>query len=88
MKFIGIVDCFEMNLCINMVDVFFMLFYNELFLMVILEVMSCDVLILLWNLDLYEEILDGYYVKEVDNFGFIRVIECLENDINYYNEML
>lgn len=87
-KFIGIVDRSEMNSCINMADVFFMPSYNELFPMAILEAMSCDVPILLRNLDLYEEILDGYYVKEVDNTGFIRAIERLENDTNYYNEML
>ncbi|EAG4185108.1 glycosyltransferase [Listeria monocytogenes] len=87
-KFIGIVDRSEMNACINMADVFFMPSYNELFPMAILEAMSCDVPILLRNLDLYEEILDGYYVKEVDNPGFIRAIERLENDPDYYNEML
>ncbi|HHH5740050.1 TPA: glycosyltransferase family 4 protein [Listeria monocytogenes] len=87
-KFIGIVDRSEMNSCINMADVFFMPSYNELFPMAILEAMSCDVPILLRNLDLYEEILDGYYVKEVDTPGFIRAIERLENDTNYYNEML
>ncbi|EEU7815964.1 glycosyltransferase family 4 protein [Listeria monocytogenes] len=87
-KFIGIVDRSEMNACINMADVFFMPSYNELFPMAILEAMSCDVPILLRNLDLYEEILDGYYVKEVDNLGFIRAIERLENDTDYYNEML
>ncbi|HEM2284750.1 TPA: glycosyltransferase family 4 protein, partial [Listeria monocytogenes] len=59
-KFIGIVDRSEMNSCINMADVFFMPSYNELFPMAILEAMSCDVPILLRNLDLYEEILDGY----------------------------
>ncbi|MBC6118685.1 glycosyltransferase family 4 protein [Listeria innocua] len=87
-KFIGIVDRSEMNACINMADLFFMPSYNELFPMAILEAMSADVPILLRNLELYEEILTGYYVKEVDNPGFIQVIERLEHDTGYYNEML
>lgn len=87
-KFIGIVDRSEMNACINMADLFFMPSYNELFPMAILEAMSADVPILLRNLELYEEILTGYYVKEVDNPGFIRAIERLEHDTDYYNEML
>ncbi|MBC1376456.1 glycosyltransferase family 4 protein [Listeria farberi] len=87
-KFIGIVDRSEMNACINMADLFFMPSYNELFPMAILEAMSADVPILLRNLELYEEILTGYYVKEVDNPGFVRAIERLEHDGDYYNEML
>ncbi|EPC4981027.1 glycosyltransferase family 4 protein [Listeria innocua] len=87
-KFIGIIDRSEMNACINMADLFFMPSYNELFPMAILEAMSADVPILLRNLELYEEILTGYYVKEVDNPGFIRAIERLEHDTDYYNEML
>ncbi|EAD5687897.1 glycosyltransferase family 4 protein [Listeria innocua] len=87
-KFIGIVDRSEMNACINMADLFFMPSYNELFPMAILEAMSADVPILLRNLELYEEILTSYYVKEVDNPGFIRAIERLEHDTDYYNEML
>ncbi|MBC1388220.1 glycosyltransferase family 4 protein [Listeria innocua] len=87
-KFIGIVDRSEMNACINMADLFFMPSYNELFPMAILEAMSADVPILLRSLELYEEILTGYYVKEVDNPGFVRAIERLEHDTDYYNEML
>ncbi|MCB2530436.1 glycosyltransferase, partial [Listeria monocytogenes] len=83
-NFIGIVERSEMTTCINMADVFFMPSYTELFPMAILEAMSSDVQILLRNLDLYEEILDGYYVKEVDHPGVIRAIERLENDTNYY----
>ncbi|PZF87985.1 glycosyl transferase [Listeria ivanovii] len=87
-KFIGIVDRSEMNACINMADIFFMPSYNELFPMAILEAMSSDVPILLRNLDLYEEILDGYYIKEADNSGFVRAIERLETDLAYYKKML
>ncbi|MBC1516297.1 glycosyltransferase family 4 protein [Listeria immobilis] len=87
-KFIGIVDRSEMNACINMADIFFMPSYNELFPMAILEAMSSNVPVLLRNLDLYEEILDGYYVKEADNQGFIQAIQRLKTDENYYNEML
>ncbi|MBM5606312.1 glycosyltransferase [Listeria seeligeri] len=87
-KFIGIVDRSEMNACINMADIFFMPSYNELFPMAILEAMSSDVPILLRNLDLYEEILDGYYVKKADNQGFIQAIQRLKTDEAYYEEML
>ncbi|WP_239255119.1 glycosyltransferase family 4 protein [Listeria ilorinensis] len=86
-KFIGIIDRTKMNACFNMADLFFMPSYNELFPMAILEGMSAGVPILLRDLDLYEEILDGYYTKAGDNAGFIQAISQLQNKGIEYTEL-
>ncbi len=85
-KFIGIIERSEMNRCFNLADVFFMPSYNELFPMAILEGMSTGLPILLRDLELYEEILSGYYTKAIDNKGFIAEIKRLKNETSYYHE--
>ncbi|MGH4051928.1 MAG: glycosyltransferase family 4 protein [Clostridium sp.] len=84
--FTGIVERDLMNDIYNVSDVLFMPSYNELFPMSILEAMNTHTPILLRDLELYEDILFDYYLKEHDNEGFIRVIEKLKNDLNYYNQ--
>lgn len=86
-KFLGIIDRALMNECINAADLFFMPSYNELFPMAILEAMSCGVPVLLRDLDLYEEILTGYYAEAQDNEGFKEAIERFRKDETYYGHM-
>ncbi len=84
--FTGIVERDLMNDIYNVSDVLFMPSYNELFPMSILEAMNSYTPILLRDLELYEDILFDYYLKEHDNDGFIRVIEKLKNDSIYYKQ--
>lgn len=84
--FTGIVDRDLMNDIYNISDVLFMPSYNELFPMSILEAMNTHTPILLRDLELYEDILFDYYLKEHDNEGFIKAIEKLKNDPLYYEE--
>ncbi|WP_088809695.1 MULTISPECIES: glycosyltransferase family 4 protein [Listeria] len=82
--FIGIIDRSEMNGCFNMADLFFMPSYNELFPMAILEAMSTGVPVLLRDLDLYKEILSGYYEEGQNNTDFItKIAELKANDDKY-----
>lgn len=84
--FTGIVERDLMNAIYNVSDVLFMPSYNELFPMSILEAMNTYTPILLRDLELYEDILFDYYLKEHNNEGFIKAIEKLKNDTSYYEE--
>lgn len=83
-KFTGIVSRDEMNNLFNAADVYFSPSYNELFPMTILEAASTETPILLRNLDLYKDILDGKYLYGDDNETFKDHIENLKNDKNIY----
>ncbi|WP_439443532.1 glycosyltransferase family 4 protein [Listeria aquatica] len=87
-KFIGIVDRTEMNDCFNMADIFFMPSYNELFPMAILEAMSADVPVLVRDLDLYKDILTGYYDAASDNQGFIQKLSELKENRSDYDRLV
>jgi len=84
--FTGIVERDLMNDIYNVSNVLFMPSYNELFPMSILEAMNTYTPILLRDLELYEDILFDYYIKEHDNEGFISAIEKLKNDSSYYEQ--
>ena len=84
--FTGIVERDLMNDIYNVSDVLFMPSYNELFPMSILEAMNTYTPVLLRDLELYEDILFDYYLKEHDNEGFIKAIEKLKNDPSYYQQ--
>ncbi|MBU3111583.1 glycosyltransferase family 4 protein [Clostridium lacusfryxellense] len=84
--FTGIVERDLMNDIYNVSDVLFMPSYNELFPMSILEAMNTQTPILLRDLELYEDILFDYYLKEHTNEGFINAIEKLKNDQKYYEQ--
>lgn len=84
--FTGIVERESMNTIYNIADVLFMPSYNELFPMAILEAMNTNTPLLLRNLELYEDILFDYYLKEQDNEGFISSIRRLMYDEEFYEE--
>lgn len=84
--FLGIIDREEMNNLYNISNLLFMPSYNELFPMSILEAMSVNVPILLRDLDIYNVILDGYYLKSQTNDGFSTCIEQLSDDKEFYDE--
>lgn len=83
-KFLGIIDRTQMNSIYNMADLLFMPSYNELFPMAILETMNCHRPMLLRDLELYEDILKGYYLKGSSNLEFIKEIQNLSDKSKYY----
>ncbi len=84
LKFLGIIEREGMSDVYNMADVMFLPSYAELFPMSILEAMSCHIPILIRDLDIYPEILFDFYLKANDNEGFIKEIDSLKNDKDYY----
>lgn len=86
MKFLGIVERECMNEIYNVADVMFLASFEELFPMTILESMSAHVPILLRDLEIYENILFDFYLKEKDVDGFISAINKLKNDKDFYQQ--
>ncbi|MGB4985686.1 MAG: glycosyltransferase family 4 protein [Erysipelotrichaceae bacterium] len=85
-KFLGIVERSEMNSIYNMCDIMFLASYEELFPMTILESSNCHKPILLRDIDLYKNILDGHYAKGNTVSEFCDQITKLKNDPQYYQE--
>lgn len=84
--FIGIVNREDMNSIYNMSDVLFMPSYNELFPMAILEAMNCEKPMLLRDIDIYIEILQGYYLKGKNNKEFSSILRNLADNKEYYDK--
>lgn len=72
--FLGIVLLEWMCELYVLVDFFLLFSYNEFFLMMILEAVSCEVLIMLCDLDFYKVILEGDYWVIVDREEMKEVI--------------
>lgn len=85
-KFLEIIPREEMNDIYNMADLFFLLSYNELFPMTILETANTEVPILLKVLDLYKVILFDNYFKGNNNDEFVNIIEELSNNSKMYQK--
>lgn len=66
LTFTGILDRSELVDYYNMVDVFLLPSYNELFPMSILEAFSCHTPVMVRNLELYESVISGYYLGTED----------------------
>lgn len=66
LAFPGIIDRKKMVDYYNMADLFLLPSYNELFPMSVLEAFSTHTPVMLRNLDLYESIIKGYYLKAAD----------------------
>lgn len=81
--FTGIVERTEMNELYNASDVLFLPSYSELFPMIILEGMNCEIPILLRDLDIYPRILFDYYLKGNSNEEFCEQILRLKNDVAF-----
>lgn len=63
LKFTGIVPREELVSYLNIADLFLLPSFDELFPMSVLEAFSCNTPVLLRDLDLYQAIIDGYYMK-------------------------
>lgn len=84
--FIGLLQRDRMNAVFNMADLFFMPSLDELMPMSILEAVNCDKPVLLRDLDLYPGIFFGHYEQAHDVEGFVKEIEKLASDPEYYQE--
>ena len=85
-RFTGIVERKVMNELYNIADVMFLPSYNELFPMIILEAMNCNIPILLRDLDVYPKILFDFYLKGNTNEEFIDHIIKLKEDEEIRNK--
>lgn len=85
-KFLGIIPREEMNDIYNMSDVLFMPSYNELFPMAILEAVNSSKPLLLRDLDLYEDILFSKYIKGKNINEFVKAIQKLKTDNDFYKQ--
>ncbi|MFW6022055.1 MAG: glycosyltransferase family 4 protein [Halanaerobiaceae bacterium] len=84
-RFTGIVPRNTMNIYFNIADLLFLPSYNELFPMSILEAMNCHTPLLLRDIPIYKDILNGYYLSAGSINGFIHIIKSLIFDKSYYN---
>ena len=66
LTFTGIVDRDELVNYLNIADLFLLPSFDELFPMSVLEAFSCGTPVLLRDLELYNAIIDGYYLKGKD----------------------
>lgn len=83
--FLGLIDREKMNEVYNLSDLMFLPSYEELFPMTVLESMNCEVPILLRDLDIYENILFDFYLKANNNEDFIKLINRLRRDEEFYS---
>jgi len=87
-KFIGIIPRTEMNGIFNLSDLLFMPSFDELFPMSILEAANCRKPVMLRDLELYEGILFGNYLKAKDVDGWNELLHRLVDDQTFYDEAI
>lgn len=78
--FTGIIDREEMCQYYNIVDVFLLPSYNELFPMCILEAFNCGTPVMLRDLELYHAIIKDDYLSCKDYEDMTKCIDNLMND--------
>ncbi len=82
-RFMGILEREQMNEIYNVSNLFFLPSYNELFPMSVLEAFSCELPVLLRDLDIYPQVLFDYYLKGNNIQEFINVINRLKHEAEY-----
>lgn len=85
-RFLGIVDREKMPEIYNTADVMFLPSFEELFPMTVLESMSCRIPMLLRDLDIYEDILFDFYLRENSVDDFVKTIQKLSDDPAFYSQ--
>lgn len=83
-RFTGIVDREEIVDWYNIANVFLLPSYNELFPMSILEAFSCHTPVLVRDLPLYRDVIDGFYASGLDAESMSKEIEKLAKSSDYY----
>ncbi len=84
--FLGNIERKNMNEIYNLADVLLFPSLSEVFPMVLLEAMSCNVPILVRDISLYKEILFDFYLKEKNVEGFTKILKNLKEDENFYKK--
>jgi len=85
-RFLGIVERDQMPEIYNTADVMFLPSFEELFPMTVLESMSCHVHMLLRDLEIYEDILFDFYLRENSVEDFVKTLKRLSEDPGYYED--
>lgn len=86
-KFLGLIDRDKMNDIYNLSDVMFLPSYEELFPMCILEAMCVNIPVLTRDLDIYNGILFDFYLYGENNSEFKSIIDKLDSDKEFYNQI-
>ena len=90
LKFTGIIDRQKLVDYLNIADLFLLPSYDELFPMSVLEAFSCNTPVLLRDLNLYEAIISGYYMKGSDFAEMNRQLQLVAHDhaiLNKYSKL-
>ena len=85
--FPGIVSRSEINELLNLADLFLLPSYNELFPMSVLEAFSTGTAVMLRDLDLYHDIMDGYYLPSHDEKDMNLKLQQLIHDPTKLKEL-
>lgn len=86
LHFSGIVDRKEVNILLNISDVFFFPSYSEGFPLAILEAINTEKPLVLRDLDIYKDIYFDNYLKGVNNKEFTRILRELKDNKELYNK--
>lgn len=86
LMFTGLIERKEVNILLNMSDVFFLPSYYESFGLVTLEASMTEKPIILRDLDVYKEIFNNKYLKGKNNEDFIKNIRNLKDNKKLYDK--